>query len=682
MLPRLSFRLRRILSPTSQYGSIISPVSHFPATILRLESHCSSSGMARILSRVVPLVYKSVAFRPIPHSVSISSASRYVHSASDSFIFGRGFHVLCGAVPTPTRTVGGIFTAQRGYRKLRRRSGKKKEKELELIVRISIEEELPDDPEILSIAEMLRLNVPMAMKLAFDGLKDSDYKTRDTTIDDVGGFETVELSVLLCNDELIQKLNKDWRDEDHATDVLSMSQHIPELNLPILMLGDIVISVETAARQAEERGHTLLDEIRILMVHGLLHILGFDHEISDEAEVEMEKEEELILKSLGWKGKGLIQSAYDATDIEGHQLEISDGELLKERKREGSLRFYKPKFSCIFCDMDGTLLNSRSQVSQATAKALKEAVSRGVKVVIASEKTRAGVIHALKMVDLAGKDGVVSEFLPGVFLQGSVVYGRQGREIFRRNLDPNLCREAFLYSWEQKVPLIAFSQDRCLTLFDHPLVDCCHTVYHEPKAEVIPSCEHLLTTAEIQKLIFLDTAEGVDMTLRPYWSEATKGCAHVVQSIPDMLEIVPPGTSKGSGVRILLDHLGLTTKEVMAIGDGDNDVEMLELAYLGVALSNGSEKTKSVANVVGCSNDEDGVADAIYRSQRMALAAFELPIAARVYSLDFCVKGWIQVTCFTFHLKFGYLSSLTDEEQPSDMVVAVLPITVPFMEFA
>lgn len=51
----------------------------------------------------------------------------------------------------------------------------------------------------------------------------------------------------------------------------------------------------------------------------------------------------------------------------------------------------------------------------------------------------------------------------------------------------------------------------------------------------------------------------------------------------------------------------------MAIGDGENDVEMLELASLGIALSNGSNKAKAVANVIGVSNDEDGVADAIYR---------------------------------------------------------------------
>ncbi|KAK7293848.1 hypothetical protein RJT34_16725 [Clitoria ternatea] len=515
------------------------------------------------------------------------------------------FHALA-TNPSPRRLRAG----QREYRKVRRRTPKNKDKELELCVDICIEQDLPDDPEISSIAEMLRLNVPMAMKLAFDGLKDSGYKTRDTAIRDVGGFDSVELSVLLCNDDFIRKLNKEWRDEDHATDVLSMSQHVPGLKLPILMLGDIVISVDTAARQAEERGHTLLDEIRILMVHGLLHLLGFDHEISEEAEAEMEREEELLLKSLGWRGKGLIKSACEAetNSNSNSQQDISD-----DRKKEGSLRFYKPKFSYIFCDMDGTLLNSKSQISTTTANALREASSRGVKIVIATGKARPAVIDIFKMVDLAGKDGIVSEFSPGVFLQGLLVYGKQGREIFRSNLDQKVCREACLYSLECKVPLIAFSEERCLTLFHDPLVDSLHTMYHEPKAEIMPSVEHLLASADIQKMIFLDTAQRVADTLRPYWSDATKGHATVVQAVPDMLEIVPLGTSKGNGVKVLLDHLGVTAKEIMAIGDGENDVEMLELASLGIALRNGSEKTKAVANVIGLSNDQDGVADAIYR---------------------------------------------------------------------
>ncbi|KAH6755113.1 haloacid dehalogenase-like hydrolase family protein [Perilla frutescens var. hirtella] len=566
---------------------------------------------ARVISRALPSI-ASLPPRlscPPPHRRFYAPAS-YSEAAS---IFGRRRLGSDSRSRLGGRNVDVVVAAgRRDYRKVRSRrvaaAKKSKEKELELSVKICLEEQLPEDPEIMDITEIMRLNVPMAMKLAFERLNKLEYKTRENDINDVGGFESVELSVLLCNDEFIRKLNKDWRGEDHATDVLSMSQHIPELKLPILMLGDIVISVETAARQAEERGHTLIDEIRILVVHGLLHLLGFDHELSDEAEKEMENEEELMLKGLGWKGKGLIHSAYDAEANGSPCIYPSD-----DRKRVGSLRFYKPKFGYIFCDMDGTLLNSKSQISLPTAEALKEASTRGVKIVIATGKTRPAVMNIFKMVNLAGKDGIISEFSPGVFVQGLLVYGRQGREIFRRNLDPTVCREALLYSLEYKIPIIAFTEDRCLSLFEHQLVDSLHTVYHEPKAEIIPSVEQLMAGVEIQKLIFLDTAEGVAGTLRPYWAEATADRASVVQAVPDMLEIVPPGTSKGSGVRILLDHLGATPDEVMAIGDGENDVEMLQLASLGVALSNGSEKAKAVANVIGISNDEDGAADAIYR---------------------------------------------------------------------
>ncbi|KAK6161913.1 hypothetical protein DH2020_001754 [Rehmannia glutinosa] len=565
-----------------------------------------SSMAARVLSRALPSIatLPSKLLSPLPPlRFHVTTSSLETGSLSGRRRFGscNNSSIAC-RFGGRNGKVAAAAAGRREYRKVRSRrvaaAKKSKEKELELSVKICLEEQLPEDPEIMDIAEMMRLNVPMAMKLAFERLINSEYKTRDVAINDVGCFESIELSD--CS--------------------AMMSSFENSIKNGELMLGDIVISVETAARQAEERGHTLIDEIRILVVgltvHGLLHLLGFDHELSDEAEKEMENEEELILRGLGWKGKGLIHSAYDAEANGSPHTDYADenhiSELSKDRKRAGSLRFYKPKFGYIFCDMDGTLLNSKSQISLSTAEALKEASSRGVKVVIATGKTRTAVMDIFKMANLAGKDGIISEFSPGVFIQGLLVYGRQGREISRRSLDPSICREALLYSLKHKIPIIAFCEDRCLTLFEHPLVDSLHTVYHEPKAEIIPSVEQFLAV-ETQKLIFLDTIEGVASSLRPYWEEAIEDRASVVQAVPDILELVPPGTSKGSGVRILLDHLGVPPNEVMAIGDGENDVEMLKLASLGVALSNGSEKAKAVADVIGISNDEDGVADAIYR---------------------------------------------------------------------
>lgn len=72
------------------------------------------------------------------------------------------------------------------------------------------------------------------MKVAFESLKDPKYKTRDKSIKDVNKFDKVELSLMLCDDAFIRKLNKEWRDEDSVTDVLSMSQHIPGLAIPIV----------------------------------------------------------------------------------------------------------------------------------------------------------------------------------------------------------------------------------------------------------------------------------------------------------------------------------------------------------------------------------------------------------------------------------------------------------------
>uniref|UniRef100_A0A0E0JXK9 Uncharacterized protein n=1 Tax=Oryza punctata TaxID=4537 RepID=A0A0E0JXK9_ORYPU len=441
---------------------------------------------------------------------------------------------------------------------LRRRRARRPPREgpAELNVQIGIEEALPDDPTILSIAEALQMDVAKATKVAFDHLESSEYKTRDNCISDVNKYDVVEVSLLLCDDDFIQKLNKEWRDEDHATDVLSMSQHIPGLDIPILQLGDIVISINTAQRQAEERGHTLHDEIRILMVHGLLHLLGFDHELSKVAEEEMESGEEHILNSLDWKGKGLINSAYDSI----HDMDHSQSYVEASRDLdEINLReVHQPKLSHIICDIDG-IVDNEGHPHEESIESLREAVSRGINVITVTGKTRASTIRTFKLLDLEGKDRFISKCSPGVFLQGSLVYGRHGQEIYRANLGADICKEAFLYSLKHSIPLVAYCEEQCLTLFEHPLVDLLHTVHYETKVKVVPSVEDLLGYSSFQKLLFLDNVDGDSSSvLRQHWSELTQGRARVIKAHSNTIEIVPLNASKGGGIRILLDHLGIT----------------------------------------------------------------------------------------------------------------------------
>jgi probable rRNA maturation factor len=104
-----------------------------------------------------------------------------------------------------------------------------------------------------------------------------------------------ELSILLTGDDEIHQLNQIYRERDRPTDVLSFSQREGEFPGPEAVLGDVVISIETAGRQAAERGHSLRAEILELLAHGLLHLLGFDHELSDaEHERHLGKQAELL----------------------------------------------------------------------------------------------------------------------------------------------------------------------------------------------------------------------------------------------------------------------------------------------------------------------------------------------------------------------------------------------------
>ena len=107
----------------------------------------------------------------------------------------------------------------------------------------------------------------------------------------------VELSLVLCDDAFIHRLNKDYRGKDKATDVLSFAQREGDAAFaddPIL--GDVIISIDTAQRQSLGRGHDLFHEIKILLVHGILHLLGYDHEQDDEAEIMEAKERQVLSK--------------------------------------------------------------------------------------------------------------------------------------------------------------------------------------------------------------------------------------------------------------------------------------------------------------------------------------------------------------------------------------------------
>ncbi|MCB9678561.1 MAG: rRNA maturation RNase YbeY [Alphaproteobacteria bacterium] len=148
------------------------------------------------------------------------------------------------------------------------------------------------------------------------GAYDIEALARDgQTVLDAAGHPDWELSLLVCDDAFIAPLNQQWRGKTGPTDVLSFPQlewSAPDeaVDLPPepVLLGDVVISIETAARQAADLGHSTEDELRVLLVHGLCHLLGHTHEDEGDRDA-MNALEGKLLAALGLTPEGLIARA-------------------------------------------------------------------------------------------------------------------------------------------------------------------------------------------------------------------------------------------------------------------------------------------------------------------------------------------------------------------------------------
>jgi len=113
---------------------------------------------------------------------------------------------------------------------------------------------------------------------------------------EIRGLEGIEISVYLTDDNTIKLLNKNFRGKDKATDVLSFTYN--EQVGGYKLLGEIAISIDTAKRQAKELGHSLEEEIKRLLVHGFVHLLGYDHELGEEEEKQFMELEKRLIESL------------------------------------------------------------------------------------------------------------------------------------------------------------------------------------------------------------------------------------------------------------------------------------------------------------------------------------------------------------------------------------------------
>lgn len=266
----------------------------------------------------------------------------------------------------------------------------------------------------------------------------------------------------------------------------------------------------------------------------------------------------------------------------------------------------KKNIQLIVVDVDHTLLDNKSKLSKRNEQALKTAIERGVKVMLATGKN---FDSCKPFVQQLGLD------TPGIYTQGLTIYNADGTLRHQQTLDPNIARRVITYAEERGFAVVAYAGGRLITRTLSPYVLELHTRWKETKPEAVGPLQNQLYNTPFNKLVLVSPGDPSKIkALRWQLNTQLNGSARLMSGgVPHMLEVLPPGASKGTALRAILKEMVIDPANVLAIGDGENDVEMIQLAGVGVAVANAEQTLKDAADHITLSNEENGVAEAVER---------------------------------------------------------------------
>lgn len=258
------------------------------------------------------------------------------------------------------------------------------------------------------------------------------------------------------------------------------------------------------------------------------------------------------------------------------------------------------KIKFVAIDLDGTLLNSHHELSTRNEHALCQAMAEGVHIVLATGKTRFSALNLIQQLNLK---------TPGIYSQGLILYDGDGNVRYQHTISDEVASWIINYAEKNELSLLAYSGMSLYTnrFTQDPTII---TQYGEPEPIIQAKLDDIVGQVPINKLIFMDSPPTITK-IRAELTTQLNGNATVVQALADMLEVMPTGISKGTAFQYLVEDFGFSSAETMAIGNAENDIEMIQAAGIGIAVENSMESLKAVADVIVPSNDEDGVAVAI-----------------------------------------------------------------------
>jgi Cof subfamily protein (haloacid dehalogenase superfamily) len=260
------------------------------------------------------------------------------------------------------------------------------------------------------------------------------------------------------------------------------------------------------------------------------------------------------------------------------------------------------RYRLVVVDLDGTARSRRLGITPGVRDAIAAARARGVRVCVATGRMWRS---AEPWVRALGVDS------PAILYNGGQVLDFEAqRTLYERRLPAAAARAALeLIRRDPDVQPHLYVDDRVLVERLHPLTEA-YTADDGLTAEVVPSFESFLA-ADPHKILTIGPELHIAGLERSVRSSGLP--LHAVQSEPVYLEILPPGVSKGEALRAMLETLGLTAAETIAVGDNWNDVEMIEAAGLGVAMGHAPDGVRARADYVCGTAEEEGVRQVIER---------------------------------------------------------------------
>lgn len=256
-------------------------------------------------------------------------------------------------------------------------------------------------------------------------------------------------------------------------------------------------------------------------------------------------------------------------------------------------------------DIDGTLLNSERKVTPEVKAAIKKCTENDVNIVLATGRPTIGVLDLIKELELDNEHGFMITY------NGAMIQNAGTEEVL---IQHPLSHEDYL-----DVELLSRKLDVHFHAQDYSTMytankDISEYTVHEAFLTGIPlvyrPVSEMTSETTIIKAMMIDHEEKLNEAIKNMPTDFSNRFA-MVKSMPFYLEVLNKNATKGIAVTELANHLNITLDEVMAIGDNENDLSMLEAAGIGVAMGNAVLAAKEAADRITKTNDEHGVAYAL-----------------------------------------------------------------------